>query len=160
MGPAPGSVDIKVHIRDEEKTGQVGGKWHPDLEAHPYLKFFSKRDQKYLCLLRMRALATGQPWQKARPPLRTLSQMEALLLPNWGRGESVGVRTASPPAGGREVAVSQEVSVPGSNLGWNKGGGKMWSWGEWRLMLAVACGVPFLSFLYEGDAKTLGVAQR
>lgn len=31
------------------------------------------------------------------------------------------VRTASPPAGGREVAVSQEVSVPGSNLGWNKG---------------------------------------
>lgn len=69
----------------------------------------------------------------------------------------MGVRAASPPAGGREMAVSQEVSVPGSNLGQSKWGGKMW-WGRGRLMLAVAHGVPFLSFLYEGDAKTLGVA--
>lgn len=27
-------------------------------------------------------------------------------------------------------------------------------------MLVVAHGVPFLSFLYEGDTETLGIAQR
>ena len=89
MGPAPGLVDVEVHIREEEKTGQVGGKRHPDLEAHPHLKFFSKGDQKYPCLLGMRASATGQPWEKARPSLRTRSQMEA-LFPNRGRGVGGG----------------------------------------------------------------------
>lgn len=41
--------------------GQVGGKGRPDLGAYPYLKFFSKGDQEYLCVLGMRASATGQP---------------------------------------------------------------------------------------------------
>ena len=71
----------------------------------------------------------------------------------WGSGLQVLLQTA-----GRWLCLKRSVCrVPtwaGANGEVRRGGG------GGRLMLVVAHGVPFLSFLYEGDTETLGIAQR